>query len=87
MAKDPRPAMYSAKIRSHDRRGDRVGLETVEALAVRRLARVRVRPGVGEPVAVRRAAAEEPALVLGLRRHRGADPDLDPVALALHMPP
>ena len=66
MAQSPQPATYSAKMRADDRRGDRVGLEAVEPLAVRGLARVRVRPGVGQPVAVGRAAAEEPALVLSL---------------------
>jgi hypothetical protein len=48
-----------------------------------RPAGVRVRAGVGEPIAVGRASAEEPALQLGLRLHRRADADLDAVALAL----
>ena len=45
-------------------RGDRVDLKAVEPLAVRRLPRVRVRPGVGQLVAVGRTTAEEPTLVL-----------------------
>jgi hypothetical protein len=39
---------------------------------------VRVRPGVGQPVPVRRAAAKIPALFPGLGRHCGADPDPGP---------
>ena len=82
MANRPRPARYSAKIRWTTRAVLRVGLELVQALAVGGLGRVGVRPGVGEPVAVGRAAAEEPALERGLGGHGGADPDLDPVPLA-----
>jgi hypothetical protein len=37
-----------------------------------------VRPGVSQPVPVRRAAAQVPALLAGLGRHRGADPDPGP---------
>jgi hypothetical protein len=54
----------------------------VQPLAVGGLGRVGVRPGVGDPVAVGRSAAEEPALDRGLGGHGGADPDADPVPLA-----
>ena len=82
----PLPARYSAKIRSHDGRRDRVGLESVQPLADRGLGRVRVRAGVDESVSVRRSSAEEAAFDRGLCRHRGADAGLDPVALALAHP-
>ncbi len=36
---------------------------------------VRVRPGVGEPVPVRRPATQVPALLPGLGGHCGPDPD------------
>ena len=62
--------------------GAGVGFQLVQALAVGGLGRVGVRPGVGEPVAVGRPAAEEPALQRGLGGHGGADPQLDPVPLA-----
>jgi len=39
---------------------------------------VRVRPGVGQPVPVRRTATEVPALVPGLNGHRGPYPDAGP---------
>ena len=70
----------------HDRRSDRVGCESVELLAERGLARVRVRPGVDELVAVGRSSAEETALDRGLRGHRRADPGLDPHPFALAHP-
>jgi hypothetical protein len=55
----------------------------VQSLAVRGLGRVGVRARVGEPVAVGRPPAEEPALDLRLGGHGRADADLDPVPLAL----
>ncbi len=58
----------------HDPGRLRVGLESVEALAVGCFARVRVRSGVGEAVAVWRAPAEEAALDGGLSCHRRAAP-------------
>ena len=67
----------------HDGRGERIGGEPAEPLPDRGLGRVRVRAGVDELVAVRRAAAEEPALDRGLGGHRGADAGLDPHPLAL----
>ena len=67
----------------HDRRRDRVGLESMQALTDRGLRWVRMRTGVGEHVAVRRSSAEEAALDRGLCGHRGADAGLDPVAFAL----
>jgi hypothetical protein len=67
----------------HDRRGDRVRLEPVEVLAAGGLARVGVRAGVGEPVAVGRPSAEKPAFQFGLCLHRRPDADLDAVPLAL----
>jgi hypothetical protein len=45
-----------------------------------------VRSHVDEQVPVWWASAEEPALNLGLRGHRGADADLDAVPLALAHP-
>jgi hypothetical protein len=63
--------------------GVRVWFQLVQALAVGCLGRVGVRSGVGDPVAVGRPAAEEPALQRGLGRHGGADPQLDAVPLAL----
>ncbi|MDI5964037.1 hypothetical protein POF43_015155 [Streptomyces sp. SL54] len=70
----------------HNRGSDRVWLQPMQPLAVRRLRRVRVRAGVDQHVAVRRATSEEAALDLRLRGHRGADPDLDAVPLALADP-
>jgi len=57
---------------AHHRGRVRVGLQAVEALAHCRLARVGVRPGVGQLVAVGRAAAEEATLGARLRGHGGA---------------
>ena len=48
---------------------------------------VRVRPGVSQPVPVRRTAAQVPALLPGLGRHRGADPDAGPGDLPLGRQP
>ena len=67
----------------HHRGGDGIGRQPMESLADGRLPRVGMRAGVGEVVAVGRTAAEEAVLGLGLGRHGGADPDLDPAALAL----
>jgi hypothetical protein len=67
----------------NDRRRGRVGFEAVRAPAPRRVRLVRVRPGVGEPVPVRRPSAQVPALLPGLRGHRGADPDPGPGDLPL----
>ena len=64
-------------------RGLGVGFELVQPLAVGGLGGVGVRPGVGDPVAVGRPAAEEPSLDRGLGGHGGADPQLDPGPLAL----
>ena len=80
---EPLPREVLGEDALHDRARRPGRLEPVETLAVGRLARVRVRAGVGEPVAVGRSAAEEPTLVLRLGRHGRADPDLDPVALTL----
>jgi hypothetical protein len=55
----------------------------VQTLAVGGLGGVGVRSGVDELVAVGRASTEEAAFHLGLGGHRGADPDPDPVSLAL----
>ena len=60
-----------------------IGLELVEPLPVAGLLRVRVRAGVGEPVAVGRSSAEEPALRRRLGAHGRADAGLDPHPLAL----
>ena len=54
------------------RGGFRVKIQPVRSLAVRRLGRVGVRSRVRDQVAVRRTAAEEPALVLGLGGHGGS---------------
>jgi hypothetical protein len=70
----------------HDRFGFGVEIEAVQSLAVRRLGGVGVRSRVHDLVPVRRASAEEPALVGGLRSHGGLDADLDPVPLALAHP-
>jgi len=71
---------------AHHRGSVRVRLQAVEALAYCRLARVGVRPAVGQLVAVGRPAAEEATLGARLRDHGGADVDLDAVALALGHP-
>ena len=66
----------------HDRRGHRVGLETMEATAVVRLARVGVRAGVGEAIPERGSAALEASLDRDLGFHRGSDAGLDAVPFA-----
>ena len=48
-----------------------------------RRAPCRVRSGISQPVPVRRAAAQVPALLPGLGSHRGADPDPGPGDLPL----
>lgn len=70
----------------HDRRGVRIGVQAVRPPAPRRVGLVGVRAGVGEPVPVRRPAAQVPALLPGLRRHRGHHPDPRPgdLTLGLH---
>jgi hypothetical protein len=60
---------------SHDVRCFGVRLKPVRPPPPRRVHLVRVRPRVTEPVSVWRAAAEIPALLPGLRGHRGAHPD------------
>ncbi|OJF14759.1 hypothetical protein BG844_07985 [Couchioplanes caeruleus subsp. caeruleus] len=85
-SEDPGPGQIHSEDSSDDRRGDGVGLEPVQTLAVGGLARVRVRAGVGEAVAVRRTAAKEPSLDLGLCLHRHPHTDLDPGTLALGHP-
>lgn len=65
-----------------DRCGGGVGLEAVQAAAFGGLARVGVGAGVGEPVAVGRAAAKVSAFEFGLGGHGGAHADLDAVAFA-----
>jgi hypothetical protein len=66
----------------HDLGGNRVDLETAKALTVRRLARVRMRTGIADRVAVGRSTTEKPPFVLSLRLHGGLDSHLDPVPLA-----
>ena len=70
-----RPGEVFAVDALHDRCGVRVGLQLVQALAVGGCAGVRVGSGVGEPVAVGRASAEETALQRRLGDHRGPDAD------------
>ena len=83
MACRPAPVEVLGEDPLHDRRRGRVGLEAVQRWPIGGLGRVGVRAGVDELVAVGRSAAEEAAFDRGLGGHRGADPDLDPVALAL----
>ena len=68
MAVRPRAGQVFGEDPLHDGRGDRVGFEAVEPLAVGGFGRVGVRAGVGESVAVGRASAEEPAFDLWLGR-------------------
>jgi hypothetical protein len=60
---DARPGEVFAVDALHDRGGDRVGFQPVQALAVGGLGGVRVWSGVGEPVAVGWASAEEAASI------------------------
>ena len=62
----------------HHRRGRRVGVEAVCPPSPCGVGFVRMRPRVGEPVSVRWTAAQVPALLPGLHRHRSADPDAGP---------
>jgi hypothetical protein len=66
----------------HDLGGGLVGLQPVQASADGGLARMGVFAGVGQLVAVGRAAAQETALGGRLGAHRGAHPGLDSGALA-----
>jgi hypothetical protein len=59
----------------------------VRATAPRGVRLVRVRPGISEPVPVRRAPAQITALLQGLRRHRGPHPDPGPGDLPLGRQP
>ena len=58
--------------------GFRVGFEAAGTTAPGGVCFVRVRPGITQPVPVRRAAAEIPALLPDLDRHRGPHPDAGP---------
>ena len=71
IAPTPAPPTYSAKMRATNGCRDRVGFEPVEPLSVCGLAGVRVRTGVGKPVAVRRSTTEESPLVVRLGLHGG----------------
>jgi hypothetical protein len=87
---DPGGAVPGQPLREHplnDRRGGRVRLEAARPAAPRGMGLVRVRPGVRQPVPVRRTAAQVPALLPGLRGHRGAHPDPGPGDLPLGRQP
>jgi hypothetical protein len=71
----------------HHRRRRRVGLEPVRPAAPRGVGLVRMRPGIGQPVPVRRPTAQVPSLLAGLGGHRGADPDPGPGDLPLGRQP
>jgi hypothetical protein len=58
----------------HMRRGDRLRVQPLQALAPRGLRSVRMRPGVHQSVRVRRAPAQEAALFKCLRAHRRQRP-------------
>jgi hypothetical protein len=62
----------------HEMRRLGIGLQTAGAAAPGGVRFVRVRPGIAQPVPVRRAAAEVPALLPDLDRHRGPHPDARP---------
>ena len=81
------PARRWAKIHRTMGAVARVGFQPVRAPSPRGVRLVRVRPRVREPVPVRRAAAEVPALLPGLDGHRGADPDAGPGDLPLGRQP
>ena len=72
--------------RDHRRRG-RIRFQTVRPPPPRGVGLVRVRPGIGEPVPVWRAAAQVSALLPGLGGHRGPDPDPGPGDLPLGREP
>ncbi len=79
---DPEPGEELGEDPPHHDRGRLVAGQDVQALAVGRLSRVGMRPGVDQQVPVGRPATEVAAFGLGLGRHRGPDSDLDPVSLA-----
>ena len=71
---DPRRAVPGQPLREHPpdhRRRDRVRFQPVRPTAPGRVRLVRMRSRVAQPVPVRRAAAQVPALLPGLRGHRG----------------
>jgi hypothetical protein len=74
---DAAPGQVFGEDATHDRRGGRVDLELVRALAGCGFAGVGVGADVGEPVAVWGAAAEEATVGGGLGRHRGANAYFD----------
>jgi len=87
---DPGGAVPGQPLREHPRndwRGGRVRLEAVRPAAPRGMGLVRVRPRVRQPVPVRRTAAQVPALLPGLRGHRGTHPDPGPGDLPLGRQP
>ena len=87
---DPRggvPGQPLAEHPRHDRRRHRIRLEPVRSPSPRRVRLVRVRPGIREPVPVRRAPAQVPALLQRLRGHRGPHPDPGPGDLPLRRQP
>ena len=65
----------------------RVGLETAGPPAPGGVGLVRVRPGITQPVPVRRPAAQVTALLPDLDRHRGPHPDAGPGHLPLRRQP
>jgi len=84
--RDPRDRVPGQPLRedpSDGRRGRRIGVEAVRAAPPRGVRLVRVRPGISEPVPVRRTAAQVAALLPGLDGHRGTDPDPGPGDLSL----
>ena len=83
---DPGSAVPGQPLREHPphhRSCHRVRLEAVRPPAPRGVRLVRVRPRIREPVPVRRPATQVPALLQGLRGHRGTDPDPGPGNLPL----
>ena len=85
-AEEPLPTQVLAEDASHHRSRDRVDAKTVQSSPQHRIPGVGVNTGLGEEISVRRAAAEEPAFVLGLSRHSSTHPDLDPVPPSLAHP-
>ena len=71
----------------HHMGGFGVGFEAVGAAAPGGVSLVRVRPGITEPVPVRRTPAQVPALLPGLDRHRRPHPDTRPGHLPLRRQP
>ena len=85
-AGDAGPAVPGQPLDEHplnDRRGYRVGLQAAGPPSPRGVRLVGMRTRVGEPVPVRRPAAEVAALLAGLGGHRGADPDPGDLPLGL----